>query len=90
MKLSKTIPSRVKTVEFLWCRKDWMQMDQEYRDARKELKLSKEDSCYWCNHEFKDAEMISLAYQKEKNVVKVLCQKCANELTQPEQRRDKR
>ncbi len=86
MKLSKTIPSRVKTVEFLWCRKNWAEMNQGYRDARKNLKLNKQDHCYWCNHAFKDAEMIDLACPKEESFVKVLCQKCANKLTQPEQR----
>ena len=60
-------------------------MSQLFRDVRKDLKLTKDDHCYWCNYKFIDGDIIALACPKE-SYNKVLCQKCANELTQPEQR----
>jgi len=78
MKLIKTIPARVKTVNFLWCKKDCMKMNQGFRDARKKMKR-KMTSCWWCNHKFVDGEMMALACA-EGSGNKMLCQKCADKL----------
>ena len=79
MQLTKIVPSRRKTVEFTFCKKDFMEMGDGWRDARKGLK-KKLENCYWCNHKFKDGEMMAIACPK-KATNKLLCQKCADELT---------
>jgi len=78
MKLSKIIPARRKTVEFLWCKKDFYEMGQGFRDARKMLKR-KIASCWWCNRKFIDGEMMALACAKNEGN-KILCQECATKL----------
>lgn len=77
MELSKNIPARTKTVEFRWCKKDFMEMSQKYRDIRKGMKPL--DSCRWCGHKFKDGEMMALA-APEKQLNWLLCQDCAEAL----------
>jgi len=83
MKLSKKIPAHTKTVEFNWCRKDFMVMCQKFRDIRSQSS-NPMDSCFWCNHEFVDGEMMALA-QPKKGVNKPLCQKCATLLLRGEE-----
>lgn len=78
MQLSKIVPARRNTVKFEWCKKDFMVMNQKFRDVRAQLKKPM-DSCFWCRHKFIDGEMMALAAPKGK-LNKVLCQTCANEL----------
>ena len=76
MKLSKIIPERRKTIEFNWCKKDWMEMNQTFRNVRSSHR-NKHDRCWWCGGKFVDGEMMSLAQQKKgKNVS--LCGGCAD------------
>ena len=77
MKLTKRISARKKTVQFNWCRKNWMEMNQKVRHIRAKSR-DPMDVCFWCKHPFIDGEMMALAQPKGKN--KVLCQKCADEL----------
>ena len=78
MKLSKNIPARVKTVHYNWCKKDFMEMSQRFRDIRGRNKHPM-DKCGWCRHAFVDGEMMALA-QPTNGRNHVLCQKCAEEL----------
>ncbi|MBW2094185.1 MAG: hypothetical protein JRI80_04785 [Deltaproteobacteria bacterium] len=78
MKLSKYIPGRTKTIQFNWCKKDWMEMTQKYRDIRAKIKRPK-DKCFWCGHAFLDGEMMALA-QPKKGRNELLCPSCADEL----------
>jgi len=75
MKLSRKVPARTKTISFIWCKKDFMVMNQKYRDCRSRMR-DPMDKCFWCAHEFKDGEMMGLA-QPEKGKNKMLCQACA-------------
>ena len=77
MKLTKTVPAHIKTVEFNWCKKDWMLMSPKYRKARMGMTLM--DSCFWCGHVFSDGETMSLA-QPKSGLNKVLCCMCADTL----------
>jgi len=77
MQLSKRIPSRKKTITFLWLKKDFMIMSLNYRHVRAKLH-SPMDTCYWCGHAFIDGEMMALgALPGAGN--KVFFQKCAKE-----------
>lgn len=78
MKLSKKIPSRIETVEFLWCQKKYMVMSQAYRKARSKLR-SKMDSCFWCRAKFNDGDVMALACVSGKGN-KTLCQSCADKV----------
>ena len=78
MKLSRPIQAHVKTVEFNWCKKDFMVMSQKFRDIRSRSH-NPMDTCFWCRHGFVDGEMMGLA-QPKKGANKALCQKCATEL----------
>lgn len=79
MQLTKNIPSREKAVKFLWCKTDWMKCSF-YVNTRKSLKEKTAPKCYWCNHKFDPDEMMSLA-QPEKGKNRLLCRKCADEVT---------
>ena len=81
MKLSKVIPSHRKTVEFLWCKNEFMEMSDRYRKARGTLPKSRgaKDSCFWCGYKFKNGDMMALAKPIGKTN-KILCQSCATEL----------
>lgn len=85
MKLSKRIPARTKTIEFNWCKKDFMKMNQRFRDIRNSLRKPM-NRCFWCNHKFEDGEMMAIA-QPQNELNKVLCQKCAEELLNSENRK---
>lgn len=78
MKLTKTIPSRKKTVTFLWVQKDYLRMGEKFRKARIKLKR-KMKGCWWCDHKFVDGEMMAIACA-EKHGNELICQKCADEL----------
>lgn len=84
MKLSKSIPARTKTVQFNWCKKDWMEINQRYRAGRANMR-DPMNSCYWCGYKFRDGEMLALA-QPLKAPNKVLCGKCADELLASERK----
>jgi hypothetical protein len=75
MKLSKKIPAKIKTVKFLWCKKDFMLMSQKYRDIRSKLK-NPMDTCFWCGYKFIDGDMMALAATVTQGN-KTLCQSCA-------------
>lgn len=74
--LSRTIPSRKETVKFVWIRRPFLKMCQEFRDARKKMRPM--DSCFWCKHKFEDGEVMNLA-AREKGANVLLCDKCADE-----------
>jgi uncharacterized CHY-type Zn-finger protein len=78
LKLSKRIPARTKTVEFLWCKKNWLKMSKAYREIRMKSR-NPMDSCFWCGLEFKNGEMMALTHAKGKGN-KVLCGTCTDEL----------
>lgn len=79
MKLSKIIPPHVRTLTARWCKKDFMVMDQKYRDIRARC-ASPMDTCHWCGHKFCDGEMMALASFCCGTGNKMLCQTCATEL----------
>lgn len=81
MMLSRIIRDRARrrTIRFIWCARDFMEMCPIYREARKKYTKSSFDSCAWCNHVFRDGEMMSLA-QPIKGKNKLLCRTCADEL----------
>jgi len=81
MKLSKVIPAHTKTVEFNWCKKDWLIMSPIYRTARIGMNLM--DSCFWCGYSFNDGDLMAIA-QPKKGLNKVLCQDCAEKLLEEE------
>jgi len=78
MQLTKRIPARTKTVKFKWCKKDFMEMSDKYRQIRAKTGRAAMDKCFWCGHVFANGEMMALA-QPEKGANKVLCQNCADE-----------
>jgi hypothetical protein len=78
MKLSRMLPARRHTVEFNWCKKDFVVMSQKFRDIRARSH-NPMDSCFWCGHRFSDGETMALA-QPKKGANKTLCQKCATDL----------
>lgn len=77
MKLTRTIPVRKKTVEFIWIRKNFMIMGDMYRTARSTLRKPM-DSCWWCGHRFEDGEAFALGCIRGTGN-KVLCHDCADE-----------
>jgi len=81
--LSKKIPSRTKTVHFLWCKKDAMLMDEQYRQIRSRFK-NPMDKCWWCGHNFENGEMMALACADGRGN-KMLCQECAGKLKEEEE-----
>lgn len=78
LKLSRRIPARTKTLVATNIKKDFMKMSQEYRDIRSRLSKPM-DTCYWCNHKFKDGEMMALIFI-DRSGNKILCQSCATEM----------
>lgn len=83
MKLTKRIPARSKTIHVLSVARDFMQFGV-FRKARERTRLSAiMTHCKWCNHPFKDDEMMQLAFPvKGKNIA--LCNTCADELERSE------
>jgi hypothetical protein len=75
-KLSKRIPARTKTLEFLWITPAFMKMCEEYRAVRPKDRPM--DSCFWCKHKFENGEQMGLAARYKKGNV-VLCVTCADE-----------
>ena len=82
MSLSKIIPARKETIKAHWCKKDFMKMSDRYKQIRKGFK-NPMTSCFWCKHQFVNDEMMALACIKGKGN-KVFCQKCADNLMEPE------
>lgn len=72
--LSRIIPQRTKTVNFLWIKREFIEMSQRYRDARKSMGKPL-DTCWWCRHKFEDGEMMGLAAVSGK-LNKILCGSC--------------
>ena len=72
-KLTRRVPSRVKTAEFKWVRRNFCTMGDTYRKAREGLRPM--DTCSWCSHKIEDGEPIGLACGNRGNVV--LCDDCA-------------
>ena len=80
MKLTKTVPSRQKTLTAEWCRKDWMTMSPLFRTIRGGTK-SPMEKCHWCGHMFVNGEMMALAsFTEIKTGNRTLCGTCADEL----------
>jgi len=77
LKLSKKVQAHTKSITFNWCKKDFTEMSQQYRQIRAKCR-NPMDTCFWCKHKFKDGEMMALA-QPKKGANKVLCQACAEE-----------
>ena len=64
MKLTKIIPARKVSVEFLWAYKNFIQCSKKYIDIRNELRGGRGGTmlkCDWCNHKFKKDEWFGLA-----------------------------
>ena len=80
--LSKRVPARTKTLTAVWFHKDFCEMNVRFRAIRKRAR-NPMDKCYWCEHPFKDGEMMALACFKGKGN-KVLCQTCGDELLEGE------
>ena len=78
MRLQRLVKAYTKTVEFNWCRREFMEMSPQYRAIRAKTS-AKMDACYWCRHKFEDGEMMALA-QPTTGKNKVLCQACADQL----------
>lgn len=78
MHLQKLLPARKMTVVFNWCKRDFMEMGQRYRDARSKCR-NPMDTCFWCEYRFKDGDMMALA-QPTEGLNKILCQTCADKL----------
>ena len=74
--LTKRIPARTKTVNFLWIKREFTEMSQRFREIRKKCH-SKMDACWWCGHKFEDGEMMALAAVSGK-LNKILCGSCAD------------
>lgn len=72
--LSRMIPARRKTVEFLWIKREFMEMSQRYRNVRKSMGRPN-GACWWCKHKFEDGEMMGLAAISGK-LNKLLCGSC--------------
>lgn len=89
MRLSKVIPERRKTVNFLWCKKDFMK-NGVYNAHRKSGGMTTTDRCWWCNYKFLENDMMALA-SPEKQSNQLICQNCAKELlAQPQGRTHRR
>jgi len=91
MKLSKTIPSRKKTVEFSWAYKYFMQCTTRYLEIRNGLHKSRRGSitsCDWCKRKLKSGEWFALAQPKPKQEGPkrnwVLCHTCADIIKAPD------
>lgn len=84
--LTKRIPARTKTVNFLWIKREFLPMCQDYRDARKRMR-TKKDSCFWCCHKFEDGEMMALAAISGK-LNQLLCGTCVGAALQLQEQRD--
>ena len=78
MKLTKIIPAHRRTVNFNWCKRDFMPMTPGYRQMRSGSRAPM-DKCDWCNHAFVDNELMGLA-QPTKGRNWILCQDCCEEL----------
>jgi len=76
LRLTKRIPTRTKTISFLWLRKDFLVMGDDFRKARARMR-NKLTSCWWCKTDFKDGDVIALGAIKGTGN-KVLCQNCAS------------
>ena len=86
LKLTKLIPARLETVVFEWCKRDFLIMGPDFRAARRRVK-KKFNKCDWCNHDFKDGDMMAIASPKAptKSGNKMLCQSCATELLESDE-----
>ena len=70
----KQIPARTEKFEILGGKRNFMQMDQEYRAIRSKSK-NPLDKCFFCRHPFEDGEMMGLIMIKGQTN-KVVCQEC--------------
>ena len=78
LKLTRRVPAHSKTASALWCRKDFREMDDKFRNFRASCR-NPMDKCYWCRHPFANGEMMALAcFDKIGN--RTLCQACADAL----------
>jgi len=74
MKLSRCIPARTKTINFIWCKRDFTRMDESFKRIR-----PNKTQCQWCTYVFEDGDLLGLAAPvKGKNII--LCQVCVNDL----------
>jgi hypothetical protein len=77
--LLKTVPARKVKLTARWCKKSFLTMSPQYRNARRNMR-DPMDSCYWCKSKFEDGDSIALASLVERKGNKVFCQGCAAEL----------
>ena len=92
MKLSKTIPSRVKTVEFNWITEFQHKtgVTQQYLDIRNGISGKRKGtmtSCDWCKKNFNVGDRFYLASAKPNQEGPkrnwALCQNCVEEANRP-------
>jgi hypothetical protein len=85
--LTRIVPAHRKTVEFKWCKPDWMTFGV-YRVARERHGMSIQTTCFWCRATFKDEDMLALVQpMRGKNTL--LCQSCAAETSSESSRSEK-
>lgn len=79
--LTRMVPAHRKTVEFRWCKHNWMTFGF-YRAARERHRMSIQTACFWCRADFKDDDVLALA-QPMSGKNRLLCQSCAAETSSP-------
>ena len=77
LKLSRVVPAHIKTFEATYCKLDFMEMSQRFRDIRAKTR-NPMDRCFWCKYVFVNGDMMALAFSNKGN--KVLCQSCGKKM----------
>lgn len=77
--LTKRIPARTKTANFLWCRE--FMLYGKYSRARKKMGMTHVTHCYWCQRRFLDDDMMAMAAEKNSGN-RLLCQECVGKMEQ--------
>jgi uncharacterized CHY-type Zn-finger protein len=78
MQFTLQVPSRTVTYKATWCRLEWQEMDDRYREIRSRSR-NPMTACFWCKRKFENGDMMALAHFENKGN-KTLCQTCAKEL----------
>lgn len=74
IRLHRFIPAHVDTVEFLWIKRDFMDMSDSYREIRSKIHRPA-DKCHFCGYHFANGDMMGLGAIKGQGN-KIVCQKC--------------
>lgn len=80
--LTKKIPAQIKTVSFLWCKREWL-LFSEYLDSRRSMNMPITTECQWCKRPFATYDTLAIACPvKGKNML--LCEDCGDDLISSE------